>query len=936
MPRVARVGQLVGRIALTLLLVPAHASIAADGRGSATGAVIDGLTGGPLRGARLVFEGTEVAVTSDLDGIFRATLAPGRYDVMVTKEGFVPQRVTGVEVEASGTTNFSLALLPDGATAASRDGQASFTDQVTVTAEAESATEAALLAERKRAIEIVDSIGSVEMSKNTGSDAAAALRRVTGLSLQDSKYAFVRGLGDRYSSTTLDGARLPSTEFEKKVVPLDLFPADLIEKISVAKSYTVDKPGDFAAGIVELVTRQFPLRQTASIGVGIGHNDMTTGEPYRRYGDGLSGSGNGGQPIASSIPNQALIRKSPFGDGFTPQELEVYGEDLIGLWTPRVRDNAPYDGDVKASWGTSTGRLGILLGANYDKGFATRSDEAVNIYSYAPASPGGVEPTSQYTFDTTDEALRRALTGSLSYRFGDNHQVQARSLMTTLSATESRDFAGFYEDINGDIKDSRLSYLDQEVDNLQLSGDHFLAGAGDGALVEWRISSSTAATDENRRETIYRETTPGRFLFTDIGQSGFLYYNELEDELDSAKVHWESLIDGRGLAGSVKVGAARSDSHRDFFGRRLKYTHRDVRGIDLTLEPEELLSELYIRPNGFEIEEITRPTDTYTGDHTIDAAFAQADLGWGNWRLIAGVRIEDSSQEVLTLDRNNPDLEPVTTVLDESDALPALSLVYALGSNTNLRFSASQTLNRPEYRELAPFKYNHIVGGYSVTGNPSLAQSEIKSFDARWEWFPRGGEVVAASVFFKQFDDPIEPVVIVGAELLETFQNVDAADNLGFELELRRNLGMLAAPLKQFELIANYTWVESEVSIDDDQTAGTNLDRPLVGQPDNVVNLILGWTRPQSDTGLRLLYNFVDDKIAFAGFSGLPDVFEEARHSLDLSFQQGLGFLADGLSLKFSLTNLLEEERLLSQGGQVYRLYEPGLGTSLSIGYSFL
>jgi outer membrane receptor protein involved in Fe transport len=279
-------------------------------------------------------------------------------------------------------------------------------------------------------------------------------------------------------------------------------------------------------------------------------------------------------------------------------------------------------------------------------------------------------------------------------------------------------------------------------------------------------------------------------------------------------------------------------------------------------------------------------------------------------------------------------------VLDSGDVLPALSLVYSLTPATNLRFSASQTLNRPEYRELAPFKYTHVVGGFAVTGNPSLQQAEIVSFDARWEWFPAGGEVVAASIFYKDFTDPIESVVITGAELVESYENVDSAENLGAELEFRRNLAIVSESLSHFDLIANYTWVDSQVTIDDAQTAGTNLERPLVGQPDNVLNLILDWTRPQSDTGMRLLYNFVDDKIAFAGFFGLPDVVEEARSSLDFTFTQGLGFLGGhslhGLSLKFSLTNLLDEERNWTQGGQTYRLYQPGIGTSLSIGYSFL
>jgi hypothetical protein len=921
---------------VTVLLLAGGAPLVAADTGSATGAVIDGMTGEPLRGARLVFEGTAVAVESDLDGIFRAEVPAGSYEVVVTMQGFEPQRVTGVAVTAGAATNFSLALLPTAEAATHRDGQSTFSEQVTVTAEAENATEAALLAERKRAIEIVDSIGSEEMSKNTGSDAADALRRVTGLSLQDSKYAYVRGLGDRYSSTTLDGARLPSTEFERKVVPLDLFPADLIEKISVSKSYSVDKPGDFAAGMVELVTRQFPVRQAASIGASIGYNNETTGDPYLRYGGGLSTSGSGGQPLPGSIPDQKLIRESPFDDGFTPQELEVLGEDLIGLWSPKERDSAPYDGSLKASWGTSANRFGILLGANYETGLDTRMDEEINIYRVSSTSPGGVAPNHTYLFDTTDETIRRALTGSLSYRFGNNHQVQARSLYTTLSTTESRFQDGFYSDLNGLIEDYRLSYLDQEIENLQLSGDHFFAGLGDGSLLEWRAATSAATTEENRREAIYRETTPGTFLFTDIGQSAFMYWNDLEDDLDDVKVNWESLLDSDPLRGSFKVGTAYTDSERDFLGRRIRYSFRDVRGIDLRLSPEELLTERYIRPNGFELEEITNPTDTYTGDHTIGAAFAQADLGWGKWRLIAGTRFEDSDQEVITLDRNSPDTPPISTVIDESDWLPAISLIYSLNSTTNLRFSGSKTVNRPEFRELAPFKFSHVVGGYAVAGNPDLVQAEIRSLDARWEWFPTGGEVIAASVFYKDFDHPIESVIITGAELVESFENVEAAENLGVELEFRRNLGILASALERFDLIANYTWVDSQVSIDEGQTAGTNLERPLVGQPDNVLNLILEWTAPQSDTGARLLYNFVDDRIAYAGFVGLPDVLEEARHSLDFVYQQGLGFLTDGLSLKFSLTNLLDEDRHWTQGGQTTRLYDPGIGTSLSFGYSFL
>ena len=888
------------------------------------GVILDGRNGLPVRGASIAVEGSETTANSDLDGLVFIDLPAGTYAVTVTMDNFKTQKVTDIVVADGGANNFAVVLEP----VSGAEDDAAFSDVITVSADAEQATETALLAERKNAIQISDSIGSEEMSKNTGSDAAGVLKRVTGISLQDDKYVFVRGLGDRYSSTSLNGSKLPSTEFEKKVVPLDLFPSDLIQKITVSKSYTVDKPGDFAAGLVELSTVDFPTQQTGSIGFSLGYNSVTTGDDFLEYPGGLSFSGSGGQPLPSGIPDEGLFRFSPFtGEGFTAEELETFGELLIGDWQAQVDDSAPIDTSFNFSYGNSKDRTGYVFTATYENGYSTKQEER----NFFRVGSGGVVPDNFYDFETSNQKVRLALTGNLAHKIAENHHIQLRTLFTNLSEGEGRFQEGFFSDLGSNINNYRVSYLEQDITNFQLTGDHYWS-IGDGGLLEWRASFSEATTDENRREALYEEQPGNRFTYSDAAQSGFIYFNELTDEVTDFKVDWTSYFNRDDRFGSLKAGLAYTTNDRDFIGRRVRFFLRSAFGIDLAVPPEELFSEDNINPFNFEIQEVTRPTDTYLGEHEIPAAYVQGDWSWGKWRVTGGVRVEDSQQDVITFDRNNPDNPPIVSEIDDTDILPSLSLVYRLNEETNLRFSASQTVNRPEYRELAPFEFTHVVGGFTAVGNPDLNRAKITSFDARWEWFPSAREVMAVSFFYKDFEDPIESLLLGGALNFETFTNVEEAQNLGLELEIRRNLGVLSESLEDFNFILNYAFVDSEVTIDPTVSAVTNDQRPLVGQPDNVGNLILEWDKPDSGTNVRLLYNYVGDKVSFAGGFGLPDVIEEARSTIDLVWGQDLPW--SGLRFKLSGSNLTDEERLWTQGGGTWRLYDAGRSISLSFSWS--
>ncbi|HVS62243.1 MAG TPA: TonB-dependent receptor [Thermoanaerobaculia bacterium] len=911
------------------------ASALAQNGGAVSGMVLDARTGQPVRSAMLAVEGSETTAATDLNGIFQARLPAGTWDLVVTAEGYEPQKLTGVVVEQGGTANVSLVLDRTAETPASQR-LSTVTEEITVQAEAIAATEQALLAERKAAAQIVDNIGSEEISKNSGSDAAGALKRVTGISLQEDKFVYVRGLGGRYSNTQLNGSKIPSTEFERKIVPLDLFPAELLEKITVSKSYTVDQPGDFVAGVVELETRDFPPNQKLSVGISGGFNSETTGEPLLAYPGGLDLSGGGGQALPSGIPDQKLLLQSPFtGEGFTAGELEGFGELLVGDWTPRRRSSGPLDQGYKLSYGNSFDRVGLLLSATAENDFEARQEERA---FYGLASGGGLTRQSDFDFDYGEERVRRSLMGNLAFRVGDNSQLQLRALDTSLANTEGRVQEGDASDFAQDIRDLRLQFRDQDVQSFQLSGDHFLQsfGGSGGSVLQWRTASSGATTEENLREVIYEERF-GEFVLSNQGQTGFFYFNDLEDELLDGRLDWQMFFKGSGESfGSLKLGFARLDSERQFDGRRLRFFPRRTTGIDLTAPPEEIYSVENVDPDFFEIREVTNPTDSYTGDHTVDGAYVQGDWSWSDWRVIGGVRWEDSTIDVLSFERTTPDQATVITVAEDS-VLPSLSVVYALGPRTNLRASYSRTVNRPEFRELAPFEFKGIVGGVLVKGNPDLVQAEIDSFDLRWEYFPSGGEVLAASVFYKQFDNPIESVLIASANIIETQLNADQAENFGFEVEARKRLGSLfsgASWLDSFTAIANYAWVDSEIEIPADETILTNPNRPLTGQPDNLLNFVLEWAPTELGNGIavRLLYNRIDDKVLLGGALGVPDVFEESRETVDLVWSQPL---FRGLGVKVSAMNLLEEEKVWTQGGEIWRRYQPGRSFGLSFGYAF-
>jgi len=883
-----------------------------------TGAAIPGVT---VTATRDSDPGTPLVEVSGNEGEFKISgLRPGAYAIEATLDGFKTVRknvtlVTGQKIDVV------FKLVP------------AIGETIDVVAKAATVGEVAILESRRQAPVVSDSISAEEIKKTPDSNAASVVERLTGVTLLGNKYVFVRGLGERYSGTTMNGATLPTTETEKRVVPLDLFPAKLLATVNVVKTYTPDKPGDFGSGVVEMTTTEFPSAATVKVTVGAGRQSSASNN-FRRYAGGLDMFGGGGQKLPSAIPTTFIKRRSSLDPtGFTPQEIETFGESLIGDWTGSAKSADPAS-DLSLTYGNTFGRMGVVLSAVVNHKYDTTDED---LLFYGLDAGDVLVPRNDYDITTDREGANAGFICNFSLKLTDNNRIYLNSMLTRDASAEDRFQEGLNTNNGGNIRDYRVRYQLEQILSNRLRGEHNFSGPGIGSLVEWSVARSNASNDSDLRENIYRESEPGHFqLQSGFAESGKLEFFNLDDNITQGGLGYTffySIGDG-GRSGSLKAGVDHLKRTRDFTTRRFRFVTSNPLQFDLEKTPDEIFTAENIGPSGFEVREITGVNDAYDASHSINAGYVMADSTFGKWRFIGGARYEDSDQEVITF---NPfDLANETTSINESrDVLPSLNVVYQLSSKTNIRAAYGRSVNRPEFRELSPFAFVEVTGGRSVAGNPDLKQATLDSFDLRWEQFPGSGEVLAASVFYKKISKPIERIIQPTTELRTSFVNADEATLWGTELELRSSLERISPRFRYLSANLNYAYIHSDVTVGAQQLSiVTSLNRPMEGQSDQVTNAALQFFRPDWGTMVRILGSYTGKRLTDVGSDGLPDIYETPYTAFDVVVSQDLDNLAKGLEVKLAATNLLDEKREFTQGGALQRSYRPGRTVSFSLSYS--
>ncbi len=874
---------------------------------------------------------------TNADGTFLLEAVPGRYTVQIRALSYARKRFEGVVLEAGRVVPLSAALVSD----------AIRQEEFVVEGRLRQNTETALLAARQKAPSMSDAVSAEQVRRTPDKDAAEVLRRVTGLSVADGKYVFVRGLGERYSSTEVDGVRVASPEQNKRVVPLDLFPAGLLDRVVVQKTYTADRPGEFGGGDVQVHTRDFPGGRVWRFSVSQSHAEGVTGHDRLTYaspGTDFFGFGAGARAMPGAVDDltggRPLVESSDPELGFPRSTLAEAGRAFRDVWSPAARHAVP-SGSYSATYGDELRVLGRPLGLvqswSLTRSFDHESghsrffiDTADTLYDYA---------VSRHTASTQLGGV-----SAFSYRLSPSHTVHLRGLYTRSADDEVRTYEGpdhnRQEPMTGEFlnhRATRLMYVERSVLSGAVEGGHDFAHLG-GLHLDWQISRSEARRQQpDRRETVY-----DRLYFYDaewnlyplwvLGSVGSREYGDLKDRGACGSLSASLPVSFGPLGrGKLLVGYSRDDKDRANYYRRFNFYPGTK--VSQIRPPEEIFADSAFtgtRGTAY-VMEATLSVDNYDARHRLRAGYLSADVPFGRrLRATIGVRVEHSLQEIESFDLFFPEIVTQRGRLDDTDWLPSLNLNLAVAPAANLRLGASRTVSRPDLNELSSSPALEYIGGYQVAGNPDLERALIDNYDVRLEGFPGLSEVLAAGVFYKHLHEPIEQVIQGGSPNLLIPRNSDYGRNYGIELEARARLERLWPALRGFSLNANATVISSKVRLKERLTEIGSNEHPLQGQASHLVNAALGYTSFAGRFDTMVLLGITGKRLVQLSESPLGDVCEQPTQSLDAT----LTLLPwRGLGVKLAARNLLDPRIELRQGGLEVSSHRKGRSYSLSLSY---
>ena len=928
-------------------------------KGKITGAVIDSETGDPLIGANIFLENTSIGAASDLDGRFLIMNIPaGSYTLVISVVGYAETKITSVEVKEGEVYKLDISVKPEILS----------TDEVVVEAKAIKNTEAALLKSRQKSVAVSDAVSAEAISGAGSGNAAEAMKQVTGASVVEGKYVFVRGLGDRYTSTQLNGAEIPSTDPYRRSGSIDLIPSNLIDNIQTIKSFTPDKPGDFSGGAVDIKTKDFPDQLKLSVSTSTSYNSQTNlndNGPIGYTGGGTDwlGMDDGTRDIPSLLKNKNVYIPNI---GESNPSINSANEKLLSSmtnsfnkqfaptkWTPSL--NQSYALSIGNQVNVFNKPLGFFFGVTYKNG-ASSYDNAK--YQRWELSSTDVMTT---TYDLKDTQTKSNVNwGGLlkaSYKFAPNHKVSFNGMYNQDAESGARYLEGAYPyDLSaGDVfRASVLSYSERNLKTAQLNGEHLFETLFN-LKFDWRASlgntteeepdlryfaDSYSTTNGVRTYTIKQSKSPSRY-FRDLDENR----NDFSADFTLPFKQWS------GYNSNLKFGGLSARKERDYAERLFKFVDNDG-FADYNGDPNQLLStdnigvidssKITIRGVpyttyewGVVVQENELPKNNYHAEKKISAGYAMLELPILNsLKFVGGARYETTDMSIETNDST------VNGGFRVNDWLPSINLIYSINTNMNIRLAYSQTLARPTFREIGEFNTFDFTGGEVYIGNKDLKRTFIKNYDLRWEWFSRPGEIYAVSLFYKDFSQPIEQIYNLFGE--NTWNNIDEAKAYGLELEFRKKLDFIHGSLSHFLFGSNLSLIQSEVNIPDDEwllikdtRPEADRTRPFQGQSPYLVNANLTYENPELGIVSSIYYNIFGERLDRVSYAATPDVYEKPAGLLNFSFKYGLTKQVD---LKFSANNLLNPQhtKYHSYKGNeyIYSQYKKGINYSLGLGYN--
>lgn len=852
-----------------------------------TGTIVDSDTGEPLADVLIeVVDSDETSVT-DQHGKFSLRLDPGTYTLRVAGELYQRHRIRGVVVRR-GLTEVNVKL------------SAEAIEEVIVIAPPDTASDAVQVVRRRKRATVSDAISAEQISRSPDSNASDAAKRMVGATIQDGRYVVIRGLGGRYSLTLLNGVPLPSPDPDVPAAPLDLFPAALLANLTVTKTFSPDAPANFAGGALSIETRSFPSKFTLKVKSGLAANSATSFRGMNAYEggsyDGL-GFDDGTRSLPGEIPDTELAEGSQ-------SQTDAF-RNIWELDDGQAGPNASLGVTVGNTLKVRKQQLGYFASLSYGHGYNHRVTHIQRVGE--PDGDGGHLPSVLQLDD--DNSGRNVNVGALltsGWQPSPAHNVNLIALYTHTADITASSITGT-DNSTSTIDRTRMRFLEREMQFLQLVGESGLAGGK--ATLGWQANLAHVAQHEPDTRDLLRTRVPdGRWAIDTGSGSSERLFSELGDNSGGAGLDVTVPFDKLKL----KAGGSFLHSERDYQARRFHFL---LAGDAAFMAP----SEAFDPGNGsMSFYESTLPSDGYAATRDVTAGYALIDAApMEDLRLVGGARVERSALDVGLESKVDLMVPPAEhTLHGDTDLLPALNAVYAVTGKSNLRGAYGMTVARPNFREIAPALYYDYVRRRAIGGNPNLVETTIHNADLRWESYLGDTELLAASLFYKRFRNPIEQTVEDAGDGSNVgFSNATGANTYGLELEARFSLGRIHTTLEELSISANLALIQSKIDLE-------GAARPLQGQSPYVANFDLGYDHPATGTQVDFLFNSFGRRIEEVGTGGSGNVYEEPFHRVDLTVSQRL---PRQLKLKVAGTNLLNQRVVRTQDDVEILAYPVGV-----------
>ncbi|MGB8193036.1 MAG: TonB-dependent receptor [Chitinophagaceae bacterium] len=829
-------------------------------------------------GVSIKIVGAPGGVTTDLEGRYTLTLSVAKkYELEFTAVGYQSKTISDIELVSGQVNELNVTL----------DQSDKNLNTVTVTATRSTARKETVnsLIQFQRNTNTVASVISAEAirrspDKNTGE----VLKRIPGTSIQEGKYLVVRGLSDRYNTAMLNGIQLSSTEPDRKTFSFDIFPSSMIDNIVINKAFVPEYPGEWGGGMVQVNTKDIPSSNFFNIQIGTGFNSRTIGKDFYSYEGGRYdwiGIDDGARALPGNFPN-----KTNFGSATNAQKVEM-GKQIATHWQVN-NGSAPINASFQASGGFNSklfGKdFGAILGLTYNRSHRNLEfDNTFYSFDNSIASLLFDYNSHKYSSDVLAGAL-----ANFALKLNANNKITLKNILNVNSSDYTTLRTGLdYEQnssIGENIRARELAFKSNTFFNTQLNGEHNIRSLhskinwyGSFNILDAYVPQQRRVQYNQSRET---DNAPYLLLLSESRsqKTGSVFYSTLSDYIYNAGGDVTTNFNLFDNKQTIKAGYLFQVKDRLFNSRPFSiYLADGTSPVRSLPEDQVFLAENFDAndPRKFKFDEIIGKQFRYMANSILNAGYIQLDNNFTDWlRVIWGVRYEHFDQLVGS-PKKSDERHAYSKV---GDFLPAVNAVFKLNEKSNLRVSGSQTIVRPEFRELTNFAFYDFELGAAVIGQSNLKRTKITNLDVRYELYPRAGEMFTLGVFYKYFKNPIELYFNQSGVATNTFNylNVDKATGYGVEFEMRKKLDFAEA-LRNFTFQANVSYIYNKVEDPD-----VKVSRPMQGQSPYLLNASLQYDLEKLGLNTTLLFNQIGRRILYVGNDQVPEIWENPRPLLDL------------------------------------------------------